>query len=66
MADDKKRNINITMSAELVEWYQNMADRMGIPRSTCMVIALMSYKDQQDMLNLTRALGDETSKKQQG
>lgn len=48
--------VNITMSTDMVEFYQDMADSMGIPRSTCMVIALKTYMDQQNMLKLTNQL----------
>ena len=44
------------MSDEMVQFYQEMADEMGIPRSTAMIIALKTYKDQQQMLLLTRGL----------
>lgn len=48
--------VNITMSTEMVEFYQFMADSMGIPRSTCMVIGLKTYMDQQNMLKLTNQI----------
>ena len=51
-----KTRVNITMSDEMVQFYQEMADEMGIPRSTAMIIALKTYKDQQQMLLLTRGL----------
>lgn len=48
--------INMSMSKELVDFYQEMADSMGIARSTCMVIGLKTYMDQQKMLRLTNQL----------
>lgn len=48
--------INMTMSQELVDFYQDMSDRMGIARSTCMVIGLKTYMDQQVMLQLSNKL----------
>lgn len=49
--------VNITMSTEMVDFFQDMANSMGIPRSTCMVMALKTYMDQQNMLKLTNKLG---------
>lgn len=54
--DDVRLRVNITMSRELVDFYQQMAESMGIARSTCMVIALKTYMDQQNMLKLTNQL----------
>ena len=51
-----KFRVNITMSNELVEFYQEYADKLGVPRATAMIIALNAYKDQQDMLKLSRLL----------
>ena len=57
--NDKKSQsfrVNITMSDEIVDFYQDMADSMGIPRSTCMVMGLKTYMDQQMMLQLTKQI----------
>lgn len=56
MSDKKgsKSKVNMLMADEMIDWYQNMADEMGIPRSTAMVIALKTYQDQQEMLKLTK------------
>lgn len=51
-----KFRVNITMSKELVDFYQGYADRLGVPRATAMIIALSTFKDQQDMLKLSRFL----------
>lgn len=48
--------VNMTMSKEIVDFYQKMSDDYGIPRSTCMVIGLKTYMDQQNMLELTKKL----------
>lgn len=48
--------VNITMATEMVDFFQDMSNSMGIPRSTCMVIALKTYMDQQNMLKLTNQL----------
>lgn len=44
--------VNITMADEMVEFYQGMADEMGIPRSTAMVMALKTYMDQQKIVKM--------------
>ena len=54
--ENKTVRVNMTMSREIVDFFQEMSDRMGIPRSTCMVIGLMSYIDQQKMFNVTSKL----------
>lgn len=46
--------VNITMAKDIVDFYQNMADEYGLPRSTVMVIGLKTYMDQQVMLELTK------------
>lgn len=61
MSDTTKNNpttrkIHMNMSNELVDFYQEMADSMGIPRSTAMIIALKTYMDQQNMLKITNQL----------
>lgn len=57
-----KIRVNITMSSEIVNYYQELSVQMGIPRSTCMVIALKSYMDQQNMLKIARYLPEEAYK----
>ena len=52
---DKSR-VNITMSKELVDFYQDYADRLGVPRATAMIIALSTFKDQQEMLKISKFL----------
>ena len=54
--ENTRVRINMSMSKELVDFYQEMADSMGIARSTCMVIGLKTYMDQQKMLRLTNQL----------
>lgn len=51
-----KFRVNITMSKELVDFYQDYADRLGVPRATAMIIALSTFKDQQEMLKMSRFL----------
>ena len=46
--------VGLTMSDEMVEFYQKLADSMGIPRSTAMVMALKTYMDQQEMLEFSK------------
>lgn len=58
--DDNKKSepfrVNMTMSKDIVDFYQKMSDEYGLPRSTCMVIALKTYMDQQIMLELTKQI----------
>lgn len=54
--DDNRIRVNITMSQEIVDFYQDLAESMGLPRSSCMVMALKTYMDQQNMLKLTNKL----------
>lgn len=51
-----KFRVNMTMSKELVDFYQEYADRLGVPRATAMIIALSTFKDQQEMLKMSRFL----------
>lgn len=51
--ENNRVRVNITMSKELVDFYQEMAESMGIARSTCMVMGLKTYMDQQNMLKFT-------------
>lgn len=55
MSENKTR-VNITVNNDLLGFFQDYADRLGVPRSTAMVIALNSFKDQQDMLKVSRYL----------
>jgi len=51
-----KFRVNVTMSKELVDFYQDYADSLWVPRSTAMIVALSTFKDQQDMLKISRFL----------
>ena len=53
-----KIRVNITMSKELVDFYQQYADKLGIPRSTAMIIGMSTFKDQQEMLMLSNINSD--------
>lgn len=44
------RRINITVSEEMIDFYQKLSDDMGIPRSAVMVMAMKNYMDQQKSL----------------
>lgn len=48
--------VNISMSTEIVEFYQKMADSMGIPRSSCMIMGLKTFMDQQVMLEMSKKM----------
>lgn len=58
---ENRTRVNITVNNELLEFFQEYADRLGVPRSTAMVIALNSFKDQQDMLKVSRYLNSNGS-----
>lgn len=47
------KRINLTVSDELIDFYQDLSDQMGVPRSTVMVMALKTYMDQQKSLKST-------------
>lgn len=46
------RKVNITISEELIQAYQELADEMGIPRSAAMVMGMKTYIDQQKSLKM--------------
>lgn len=48
--------VNMSMSQEIVDFYQEMSNNLGLPRSTCMVFALKTFMDQQIMLDLTKKI----------
>lgn len=51
MASTSKR-VNITVSDEIINFYQELADEMGVPRSAVMVMAMKNYMDQQKSLKM--------------
>ena len=52
----KKKNepvrLNLQMSEEIIAFYQELAEEIGIPRSGVMVMALKTYMDQQKSLKM--------------
>ncbi|MBP3931486.1 MAG: hypothetical protein J6D47_18220 [Peptostreptococcaceae bacterium] len=46
------KRVNITVSDEMIEFYQKQADEMGIPRSAAMVMGMKAYMDQQNSLRV--------------
>ena len=46
------RRINLQMSSKIVDYYQNMANEMGVSRAYCMVMALKVYMDQQETIKI--------------
>lgn len=46
------KRTNISLSEEILDYYQEMADKMGLPRNATMVMALKTYMDQQKSLEL--------------
>lgn len=48
-----KIRVNITLSEELLQAYQDLSDEMGIPRSAAMVMGLKTYIDQQKSLKFS-------------
>lgn len=57
---DNRVRVNITMSKEMVDFYQSMSESMGLARSACMVMALKTYMDQQNMLILSNYVSNNT------
>lgn len=53
---ENRVRVNVTMSKEMVNFYQNLAESMGIPRSTAMVMALKTYMDQQEMIEFSKKM----------
>jgi len=54
----EKKRVNIRMSDEIVEFYDDMADSMGVSRSYVMVMALKSYMDQQKAMSIAPSMVD--------
>lgn len=54
--DTDRFRVNITMSNEMIDFYQKLSDSMGIPRSTSMVMALKTYMDQQELLEFSKKM----------
>lgn len=55
---ENRVRVNITMSRDIVEYYQKMSEEMGLARSACMVMGLKTYMDQQQMLLLGKEVTD--------
>lgn len=52
---EKKKDpvrLNLQMSEEIIAFYQELAEEIGIPRSGVMVMALKTYMDQQKSLKM--------------
>lgn len=59
------KRTNISLSEEILDYYQEMADQMGLPRNAAMVMALKTYMDQQKSLefgNIYKAMEELTLK----
>lgn len=62
------KRTNITLSEDMVNYYQELADKMGIPRNAAMVMALKTYMDQQKSLEFNaihKAMEELTEKLEQ-
>lgn len=46
------KRINIGLSDEIINYYQELADEMGVARSAAMVMAMKTYMDQQKSLKM--------------
>lgn len=46
------KRVNITISDEIIDFYQELSDEMGVPRSAVMVMAMKVYMDQQKSLRV--------------
>lgn len=59
------KRTNISLSEEILDYYQGIADKMGLPRNAAIVMALKTYMDQQkslEMGNIYKAMEELTSK----
>lgn len=45
--------VNMIMSQQIVDFYQDLADEMGVPRSNAMIMALKTYMDQQAVIKMS-------------
>lgn len=62
------KRTNITLSEDMLDYYQGLADDMGLPRNAAMVMALKTYMDQQkslDMGSFYKAMEDLSKKLEQ-
>lgn len=46
------KRTNISLSEDILDYYQKMADNMGLPRNAAIVMALKTYMDQQKSLEM--------------
>lgn len=46
------KRTNISLSEDILDYYQGLADEMGLPRNAAMVMALKTYMDQQKSLEM--------------
>ena len=46
------KRTNISLSEDILDYYQKIADNMSLPRNAAMVMALKTYMDQQKSLEL--------------
>lgn len=46
------KRTNISLSEDILDYYQKIADNMGLPRNAAIVMALKTYMDQQKSLEL--------------
>lgn len=63
------KRTNISLSEEILDYYQELADQMGLPRNAAMVMALKTYMDQQkslEMGSIYKAMEELTAKLEQG
>lgn len=62
------KRTNISLSEEILDYYQEIADNMGLPRNAAIVMALKTYMDQQKSLEMGaiyKAMEELTSKLEQ-
>lgn len=46
------KRINLSLSEEMLDYYQEVSDQMGLPRNAAIVMALKTYMDQQKSLEM--------------
>lgn len=46
------KRINITVSEEMIQYFEKLGEEMGIPRTSAIVMAMKTYMDQQKSLEM--------------
>lgn len=60
--EKNRTRVNFTMPDRMIDFYQEMADELSIPRSTAMIMALNQYMDQRKSIDMGDVLQSLASK----